>query len=471
MVLLDELEKAHPDVLNILLQILEDGVLTDGKGRSVNFKNTILVMTSNVGSRRILEVAEERRKMKDSKASPKMEVYQKPEDTTSVPKTTTTPTLDVEPLKPEDIMNKLQNNPEAMKLMMEAATNPDIMKAMNTAMAGSPADMLRLGRENPKVADFLRRLWTALDMSPTAEVNGTKATIEAKVETEAKDEDSKEEKKTKKDEKSDSKVKTPSFNDLIKDKADEASNFASGLLKQFEVISGSADKDKKVDASEKMVNANGATAPVKVNGTSKPVAKEEEEEEDMEAVERASAYSAMADAVKEELEASMKPELLNRIDEIVIFQPLEKQELLDIAQLLLDQSTKRALEEREITLTVTDTFLERILMEGSQNSGKFGARPMRRAVQKLFEDPVSEAIITKFLENGSKAIVDVKFDKRLVAEITRMSDKKVCTIDVDNEDGGIGRSTKTPTPPSLTTKAENYPKTQIQREATETSVV
>merc|ERR1719215_1829696 len=116
-----------------------------------------------------------------------------------------------------------------------------------------------------------------------------------------------------------------------------------------------------------MVSANGATAPVpgKVNGTSKPAAAKEEEED----------------------------------DDMVIFQPLEKRELLDIAQLLLDQSTKRALEEREITLTVTDAFLERILMEGSQNSGKFGARPMRRAVQKLFEDPVSEAIITKFLEN------------------------------------------------------------------------
>jgi ATP-dependent Clp protease ATP-binding subunit ClpB len=48
--LLDEIEKAHPDVFNILLQILEDGHLTDGKGRKVDFRNTVLVMTSNVGS-------------------------------------------------------------------------------------------------------------------------------------------------------------------------------------------------------------------------------------------------------------------------------------------------------------------------------------------------------------------------------------------------------------------------------------
>ena len=54
-VLFDEIEKAHPDVFNVLLQVLDDGRLTDGQGRTVNFKNTILIMTSNVGSHRILE--------------------------------------------------------------------------------------------------------------------------------------------------------------------------------------------------------------------------------------------------------------------------------------------------------------------------------------------------------------------------------------------------------------------------------
>ena len=49
-VLFDEIEKAHPDVFNILLQILEDGRLTDSKGRTVDFRNTILIMTSNVGA-------------------------------------------------------------------------------------------------------------------------------------------------------------------------------------------------------------------------------------------------------------------------------------------------------------------------------------------------------------------------------------------------------------------------------------
>ena len=56
-VLLDEIEKAHPDVFNVLLQILEDGRLTDGKGRTVDFRNSVIIMTSNVGSQAIFELA------------------------------------------------------------------------------------------------------------------------------------------------------------------------------------------------------------------------------------------------------------------------------------------------------------------------------------------------------------------------------------------------------------------------------
>ena len=59
-ILLDEIEKAHPDVFNVLLQVLDDGRLTDGQGRTVDFKNTVIVMTSNVGSQFITSYAGER---------------------------------------------------------------------------------------------------------------------------------------------------------------------------------------------------------------------------------------------------------------------------------------------------------------------------------------------------------------------------------------------------------------------------
>ncbi|MBU6508979.1 MAG: ATP-dependent chaperone ClpB [Gammaproteobacteria bacterium] len=67
-ILLDEVEKAHPDVFNVLLQVLDDGRLTDGQGRTVNFKNTVIVMTSNLGSQVIQEMSGEENyaKMKDA---------------------------------------------------------------------------------------------------------------------------------------------------------------------------------------------------------------------------------------------------------------------------------------------------------------------------------------------------------------------------------------------------------------------
>jgi ATP-dependent Clp protease ATP-binding subunit ClpB len=65
-VLLDEIEKAHQDVFNILLQILEDGRLTDSHGRTVSFKNTIVIMTSNLGSTHLLEGIDERGHISDS---------------------------------------------------------------------------------------------------------------------------------------------------------------------------------------------------------------------------------------------------------------------------------------------------------------------------------------------------------------------------------------------------------------------
>jgi ATP-dependent Clp protease ATP-binding subunit ClpB len=52
-ILFDEVEKAHPDVFNVLLQVLDDGRMTDGQGRTVDFKNTVIVMTSNLGSHEI----------------------------------------------------------------------------------------------------------------------------------------------------------------------------------------------------------------------------------------------------------------------------------------------------------------------------------------------------------------------------------------------------------------------------------
>jgi ATP-dependent Clp protease ATP-binding subunit ClpB len=78
-VLFDEIEKAHPEVFNVLLQILDDGRMTDGHGRTVDFKNTIIIMTSNVGSRWIQELGESRREEMESRVTEALRSKFKPE--------------------------------------------------------------------------------------------------------------------------------------------------------------------------------------------------------------------------------------------------------------------------------------------------------------------------------------------------------------------------------------------------------
>ncbi len=78
-ILFDEIDKAHPDVFNVLLQILDDGRLTDGQGRVVNFKNSILIMTSNIGSQWIYEMNEGNRESVMQKVNDSLREYFKPE--------------------------------------------------------------------------------------------------------------------------------------------------------------------------------------------------------------------------------------------------------------------------------------------------------------------------------------------------------------------------------------------------------
>ncbi|NLE90528.1 MAG: AAA domain-containing protein, partial [Dehalococcoidales bacterium] len=78
-ILLDEIEKAHPKIFNVLLQVLDDGRLTDGKGRTVDFKNTVLIMTSNIGSQSIAELEPGREADLEEAISENLKHYFRPE--------------------------------------------------------------------------------------------------------------------------------------------------------------------------------------------------------------------------------------------------------------------------------------------------------------------------------------------------------------------------------------------------------
>jgi len=267
-VLLDELEKAHRDVLNILLQILEDGVLTDGKGRTVNFKNVILVMTSNVGSQEILRV--------------------------------------------------FQNNKQQ------------------------------------------------------ASINN---------------------------------------NNNINNQDDEV------------VIDVTDPYDIK---NEKEIEA-------------------------------AKLYAELCDVVKDELQVTMRPEFLNRIDEIVIFSPLSGPDLTAIATLMLDQTVVRASKELDVTLEMSDAVVQKVVEEGALVAEQFGARPMRRAVQRIFEDTVGEVLIRGLLKEGDTGYVDVSGSNMVVVE--RQSDGERMMVPIEDVSGGIGASVITSTTAS---NSNNVPETSPQ---------
>ena len=111
--------------------------------------------------------------------------------------------------------------------------------------------------------------------------------------------------------------------------------------------------------------------------------------------------------IQDSLKETFRPEFLNRVDEIIVFKSLEKEELLKIVDLML-ASTSVALKDKNISLTVTDKAKEFILEKGTNL--KYGARPLRRAIQKYVEDDISEMILKSELLDGNSITVDFEND-------------------------------------------------------------
>ncbi|KGK91043.1 Clp protease ClpX [Desulfosporosinus sp. HMP52] len=119
-------------------------------------------------------------------------------------------------------------------------------------------------------------------------------------------------------------------------------------------------------------------------------------------------YKNMRGHVMEELKRSFRPEFLNRIDEIVVFHSLQDEHLLKIADILTRQVNKR-LSENGLELQVEQSAIELIAKEG--NDPVFGARPLRRAIQRLIEDALSEKILEGVFKNGDRIIVEAEEGK------------------------------------------------------------
>lgn len=116
-------------------------------------------------------------------------------------------------------------------------------------------------------------------------------------------------------------------------------------------------------------------------------------------------YKVMKNKVTDELKKTFRPEFLNRIDEIIVFHALNKENISKIAQLMLLDLDKQ-LAEKNIQVELTDEAKEMLANRGFDVD--FGARPLRRAIQRLIENPLSEAILAGKYENGGVVKIDAK---------------------------------------------------------------
>ncbi len=128
-----------------------------------------------------------------------------------------------------------------------------------------------------------------------------------------------------------------------------------------------------------------------------------------------SQYNRIKSLVNEELKQYFRPEFLNRLDEIIVFRQLSKNEVKEIAEIMLQEVFAR-LQDKGIKLDVTDAFKERLVEEGYNPS--YGARPLRRAVMRLLEDSLAEEVLSGRIKDGDKALVDIDDNKKVTINIS-----------------------------------------------------
>ena len=121
-------------------------------------------------------------------------------------------------------------------------------------------------------------------------------------------------------------------------------------------------------------------------------------------------YNRTREQVNEALKQSFRPEFLNRLDEIIVFQQLTRDEVKQIAELLLTNVEER-LREQDLELELSEAFKDLLVTEGYDPS--YGARPLRRAVSRLVEDNLAEAILSGEIQAGDTAVMDIDDDGRV----------------------------------------------------------
>ena len=470
-VLLDEIEKAHPDVFNILLQILDDGRLTDNKGRTISFKNTILICTSNIGTGLIQKT------LIDEMQVGELHVPKKQDNTVGT--YVVTPTGRMIVTRGKDYWQLDQTK--------QPTPTPWTKKSISDYFAGQKLlnyDALSLDQKFPTEsfdthvvlpsgAEMITeedRLWqrtstTAKEWKtislidyfkghsvlnaepdkpeqqlPTAEWE-THAVSPSETEilslgsrvwiregqqdtvwkTFAKEEYLRQDQST----------VTPAVNTQSQP-AQQPPVYNSSELPQEQPASPNASQEKQDQPEEipstkawdshvftpngvEMIIVGSSVWQRKPNqswqkqelsallsGNNAPVVMKKDEPSKEDAAFE-NKFMMLTEQLLEELRKFFKPELLNRFDEVIVFRPLTAQHMLAIVELQIE-SLRQILEEQELAIEISDAVKEELTVVGFDPI--YGARPLRRTIQRLVENPISTMLIKGDIKEGDTIVID-----------------------------------------------------------------
>ncbi len=296
-VLLDEIEKAHPDVFNILLQLLEDGRLTDNKGNTISFKNTVIIATSNIGSQLIQQ------KLAELNAVPGSISELAAQATPGAPAATPAPeAASADPNPPQQTPATPQVSPNTPAQTVAPVDSNSPQPAVAVTVPGVPAAPTQPG------------------------VPGQNTTPPV--------------------------VAAPT--------GGPANSIVAGA------VAGEDENDPEVQKKNKV-------------------------------------FKELSSIVMGELTKHFRPELINRFDEVVIFEPLSQDNMMQIARLGID-ATKKMLKEQGIDLQISEAALRQLAKEGYDPA--YGARPLRRLIQRSIENPIAIYLIQRSAGKGDTILID-----------------------------------------------------------------
>jgi ATP-dependent Clp protease ATP-binding subunit ClpA len=334
-VLFDEIEKGHPDILTILLQILEDGRLTDTQKRLVPFENTVIIMTSNAASDEIQQI------LRGAKFSLSL-----PEDSVSGPK-------------------ESQSTKSPLSLS-SLAVKHNVQMQLPSYKNSIPEPNYSYYLQRPSFVSSKTKRFVFVE-TKIGELSS-----ETKIKGEVSSETNMEGK---------GRVHHDPYAGPIK--------FLASPIKENYL------EDLRVQVAISMQES--IVVYDEDNSISRPIIKAPTETKKADEGVDSKTLESVKAAVLQKLSSMFLPEFLNRLDDVIIFQPLRPNELRRICDIMVEGVVKR-MESKQVDLTVEETVKTRLSRNGYNPA--FGARPLRRLVTKHVEDLISEHLLSTAAVEG-----------------------------------------------------------------------